>query len=167
MNTTLSFHLDPYLAQWFIHEQGGDNPVHITRGSAESDILELFLTTRPKDKSGLEPDDDGELNVTIALPNFKHKDTRDNNYMPPRALLALKHAIRVRFLVQLYKELFTIKNFDLQKKELIWAFMEAHGIEFTDTNWRAIDKIYLRKRNAEVQRQCREKKSKIHPDFAA
>ena len=38
---TIYLDLEPYLAQWFIHEQGGEHPVTLTRGSAESDILEL------------------------------------------------------------------------------------------------------------------------------
>lgn len=40
---TINIELEPYLAQWFIHENGQEHPVSLRRGSAESDILELFL----------------------------------------------------------------------------------------------------------------------------
>lgn len=33
-------------------------------------------------------------------------------------------------------------------RECIWDFMCTHGIEFTDTNWRSIDKAYYRYRKA-------------------
>lgn len=33
-------------------------------------------------------------------------------------------------------------------RECIWDFMLSHGIEFTDTNWRSIDKAYYRYRKA-------------------
>ena len=41
--------LEPYLAQWFIHEQGGASPVNLIKGSVESKILYTFLTKPPKD----------------------------------------------------------------------------------------------------------------------
>lgn len=33
-------------------------------------------------------------------------------------------------------------------RERIWDFMASHGIEFTDTNWRTIDKAYYRYRKS-------------------
>ena len=44
----LYIHLDDYLAQWFIYEQGGKYPVELTRGSIECNILEQFLISQPK-----------------------------------------------------------------------------------------------------------------------
>jgi hypothetical protein len=42
--------LEPYLAQWLRHENGGKYPIKMKRGSAEADILSLFLKPQPKDK---------------------------------------------------------------------------------------------------------------------
>ena len=45
----LYIELEDYLAQWFRHEQGGTDPVRLTRGSIESGLLEQFLQTPPPD----------------------------------------------------------------------------------------------------------------------
>ena len=50
-NFLLYLKFEPYLVQWFIHEMGGTSPVELPRGSAESDILQLFLTKQPEDMS--------------------------------------------------------------------------------------------------------------------
>lgn len=39
--------LEPYLAQWFVNEMGGE-PVQLPKRSAEADILEYFLKPTPK-----------------------------------------------------------------------------------------------------------------------
>ena len=70
---TIHLDLEPYLAQWFIHEQGGEHPVSLTRGSAESDILELFLTVQPE----AIPTRPAPTDTAIYIPTFKHKDVRD------------------------------------------------------------------------------------------
>ena len=141
---TIHLDLEPYLAQWFIHEQGGEHPVTLTRGSDESDILELFLKPQP---SAI-PARPAPTDTQIFIPTFKHKDVRTYNYLPPRATLALKKTIRTRFVIQLWNDLYKFENIGKRNDELIYAWMEAHGIELNETNWCAISKIYYRKRKS-------------------
>lgn len=48
MKYTIFLSIEPYLAQWLIHESGGEYPIKLKRGSAEADILEFFLQPQPK-----------------------------------------------------------------------------------------------------------------------
>lgn len=151
----LYLELEDYLAQWFIHEQGGTVPVHVTRGSVESGLLELYLQTPPADYV---PDGPGPGKVAVVLPQFKSKDTRDNFYLPPQARAALKACIRNRFDVVLWQSLHRFSSSFKRQDELIYAFMEKHGIENTAKNWDAVAKRYQRKRDYYL-RSVRRKKS--------
>ena len=150
---TIHVELEPYLAQWFIHEQGGEVPVKLTRGSAESDILELFL----QKQLGPVPRKPMPYETPIYIPSFKHKDVRTYNYLPPRAMLALKKTIRTRFVIELWQDLHKFENIGKRNDELFYAWMEAHGIECTETNWCAISKIYYRKRKVYLAQKKRDK----------
>ena len=150
-NYTIHLDLEPYLAQWFIHEQGGEHPITLTRGSIESDILELFLTKQPM----FVPPFAGKEATSVYIPTFKHKDVRTYNYLPPRASLALKKAIRTRFVIALWNDLYKFENIGKRNDELIYAWMEAHGIELNETNWCAISKIYYRKRKVYLAQKNR------------
>ena len=44
--------LDSYLAQWLVHEHGG-TPVVFPKNSYENDVLEVSLSTKPKDTTCL------------------------------------------------------------------------------------------------------------------
>ena len=158
MNIYLS--LDSYLAQWFIHDQGGDNPVRLRRGSIESAFLEQALTKPPADYV---PELQRPGDVSIVLPQFKHIDTRTRFYLPPRGRDALIAIIRQRFDVEMWRELHKWSNFFLRRQDhLIYSFMEAHGIEMTETNFNAIAKRYQRKRDyyLRTKRRQNEKSSK-------
>lgn len=146
MRYTVFLTLEPYLAQWLAHESGGSNPIPVKRGSAEADLLELFLKKQPKD-----PDFRPQLRplpgqVEILLPAFKTKDTRIFNYLPPRGEICLHACIRNRFKVMLWKELHTVGNVIRRTDVAIADWMEAHGIEVDDTNWNTIAKILQRNR---------------------
>ncbi|MCR5314372.1 MAG: hypothetical protein K6E52_00550 [Bacteroidaceae bacterium] len=146
MRHTVFLTLEPYLAQWLIHESGGSNPIPIRRGSAEADLLEHFLQRQPND-----PDYHRQIRplpgqVEIALPFFKGKDTRVYNYLPPRGEVCLHQCIRNRFRVMLWKELHTVKNVIRRTDVTICEWMERHGIEVDDRNWNTIAKILQRSR---------------------
>ena len=138
--------LEPYLAQWLIHECGGEQPIRVKRGSAESDILELWLTKPPKDPSWTPQLTALPGQVEIILPYFSHKNIRCNYYLSPRGEVCLHACIRNRFRVQLWKELHTVGNVIRRNDIAISEWMEKHGIEDNDTNWNTIAKILQRKR---------------------
>lgn len=135
--------LDNYLAQWLINESGGV-PVVFKKHSVENDILYCNLKERPlfgrKDKPG-------EGKLPIALPYFKDRDPRKYCFLSKPARLALTECIRSRFVLELWKDLHKFGNIGKRKQDLIWAWMDAHGIEATETNWNTIAKIYKRKRD--------------------
>lgn len=152
----LYLNLDPYLAQWFINDHGGTIPVKLKRGSVESCIIEQFITLPPSD---YKPMNEGESNVQIEIPCFKSKDTRYNFFLPPKAVELLISCIRNRFDVEMWNELYRFSSYVLKRQdELIYAFMEKHGIELTETNWNAIAKRFQRKRD--IYRRTMKRKSK-------
>lgn len=146
--------LDTYLAQWLNHEHGGGTVV-FPKNSMEYDIIELGLMQPPTFPVGNEP---GEGKVPIGVPYFKNKNVRYNNYLPHKSRRALARCIRSRFVVALWKDLYKFGYIGKRKQDLIWTWMETHGIEATETNWNTISKIYLRKRNVYRESLRRERK---------
>ena len=142
--------LEDYLAQWFIHEHGGEVPVHLIRGSVESKILEVYLTHRPED---LLPDIGGEGKLAIAIPSFRNRPPEVFNYLPKAALNSLLSIIRSRFDVKLWEELHHFGKIGKRQDELIYAWMNKHGIDSTEKNWNAIAKRYQRQRNIYLARE--------------
>ena len=146
MQYTVFLKLDPYLAQWFQHECGGEYPIRLKRGSIEADLLACYLKPQPKDKGYVPQLRPNEGEVEIVLPYFKWKDIRTNNYLPPRAAIVLQECIRTRFRVALWKDLHTVGNVVKRTDVTISAWMKEHGIAFDDKNWNTIAKILQRKR---------------------
>lgn len=158
---TVFLSLEPYLAQWFIHESGGITPVPIKRNSPESDILAANLKPQPKDLDYSPQTDPGENEITIQLPCFKYKDIRTYNYLDSRGKILLKHCIRTRFICQLWRDLMTVRNVTRRTDLSISEWMKDHGIEYNDRNWNAIAKILQRKKA--IYAPLKEKKEKIDP----
>ena len=137
--------LDPYLAQWFVHEQGGTVPVSLMRGSIERAILEQFLQRLPE---GTTPRTARDGGLAIVIPQFKHKPPETYFYLPKRAEELLVSCIRNRFDIDMWTTLNRFVSVFRRMDELIYAFMEKNGIEMTEKNWNAIAKRYQRKRNS-------------------
>lgn len=153
--------LDPYLAQWFVHGLGGVLPVRLPKGSAEAKHLEMFLQKWP---AGLVPPS-GEGMVKIVIPYFRHKPPGVYNYLPQHATAALVSIIRRRFDLELWEGLHHIGAIGKQQKELIYSWMEAHGIECTGTNWDAVAKRYRRCRNHYLNNERSKKAYKSKKSF--
>ena len=136
--------MEPYLAQWLAHKFG-PYPIRFPKGSIENDIIELGLKPLPE---GASPDLPGEGKYPIVLPFFRYKDVRFHNYLPQSAKSELIHNLKVCFAIELWKDLNKFGYIGKQKQDLIWTWMETHGIEDTETNFNAILKIYARKRDA-------------------
>lgn len=150
--------LEPYLAQWFIHEQGGVTPVNLVRGSVESKIMFTFLTKPPKDYYSEEHSD---WAVAINIPTFKQFDVRTYNHLPKHAIVALRKCISNRFVLALWNDLHDFGHIGKEQQELIYAWMENHGIEMNETNWNTIAKIYQRKRRVYLNRKNRKNRSDL------
>lgn len=144
MNYTIFITLEPYLSQWLLPECGGEYPIRFKKNSAESRILELYLTTQPRSAEYVPQIFPEQGQTIIALPNFKRKDTRNNNYLPQRGISALHDCIRNRFNVQLWKDLYTIGNLTKRTDITITNWMIEQGIEDDDRNYNTIAKILQR-----------------------
>ena len=142
--------LEDYLAQWFIHEQGGEVPVHLLRGSIESKALETYLEKLPE---GVEPEVFADDKLPVGIPTFRTRPPETYNYLPPRALALLLNIIRNRFDLQLWEELHHFGKIGRRQDELIYAWMEKHRIDPTEKNWNAIAKRYQRQRNIYLGRE--------------
>lgn len=94
--------LDPYLAQWFVHEQGGNVPVVLMRGSIERNILEQFLQRLPE---GIAPQTCHGGGLPIVIPQFKHKPPKSFFYLPKAAEDLLVSCIRNRFDIDMWTSL--------------------------------------------------------------
>lgn len=140
-----------YLAQWFVNHCGGTNPVQIERGSAESDILELFLSRRKYEI----PDTGEHANLEIIIPWYKSKDIRYYNYLPPYGKKALEKTIYNKFRVQLWNDLNTVDNSGCKITDLIYAWMEKYGIEPDEKNWETIRQMYFRMRQKNYKKSLR------------
>lgn len=121
-------------------------PAKVKRGSAEADILELWLGKPPKDPSWQPQLEPLPGQVELILPYFNTKNIRYNHYLCPRGEACLHACIRNRFRVQLWKDLHTIGNVIRRNDIAISEWMEKHGIEVNDKNWNTIAKILQRKR---------------------
>lgn len=148
--------LEPYLAQWFIHHHGGMSPVQLRRGSSDSDILEVFLTRRPADAV---PERDTSGMVPVIIPSFRFKPAEYYNYLPPAAVDAFVRNVRTQFDVEMWSDLYRFGHIGKRKDHLIYAWMESHGIEATETNWNAIAKRYQRKRKWTIENRRKGKNS--------
>lgn len=153
--------LDTYLRQWFIHDSCGE-PVRLMRASIESKILETFLIEPPHNAV---PDLPRENTVAIVIPMFRHKDSRRHNYLPQKAKDALKETIRNRFDIELFNDLHTFGRIGKRLDGVIYAWMEAHGIEINETNWNAIAKRYQRLRRQYLDRERKQNKKKSRKKF--
>ena len=146
--------IEPYLKQWFIHEHGGEYPVSLVRGSVESCMLKQFIEKRNEE----EATNIDERTLAIYIPTFKDKDPRTYFYLPNRAKVALHKCIKNRFDIQMWQDLHQFSNLSLQIDDIIYAWMEKHGIELTETNWNAIAKRYQRKRRAYIDYNTKKSK---------
>ena len=112
MKYTIFLSIEPYLSQWLIHESGGEYPIKLKRGSAEADILEFFLQPQPKQEGYIPQYRPEEGQMEIVLPCFRAQDIRTYDYLPPKGAVRLRDRIRNRFLVMLWKDLYTHRESD-------------------------------------------------------
>ena len=154
--------LPPYLAQWYanectqIHNRDKDvcpreiyrfpTPVVPVRNSQESDVINMHLAKQPNDKPAPIPAD---ATIAIVIPSFTGKPVEYYNYMPLSGLEHLAETIRYRFKSELFEDIHEARRktpharIDL----LVTAWMEDHCIEYDDTNFNTLLKIYQRRRD--------------------
>lgn len=146
-----------YLAQWFIHRQGGEQPVKLKKGSIEMFLLERAMSLPPKDyiQPAQQP---GE--VAVVLPYSDIADPRSRWYVSPTAKSALVSIIRKDFEIDLWSFLHVFGKISRQQKELILLYMEQRGIRESGTEADTITKIYQRLRKRMLTKESNKKRKK-------
>lgn len=174
-----------YLAQWYAHEMyrlqhfeddvlppymydcdvevRDLEPVRTQRGSAERNIIEVFLTKQPS-SAPAKPSQD--TSICLEIPNFVGKPACTYNYLTPYAQALLERTVRNRLRVELTKYLNKVLfTYQIIRKgaggsitQIIEPFMEQNGIENTESNYESLRQLMYRMWNAERMAQQRKKK---------
>lgn len=156
----LHFQVPEYLAQWLRHEQNS-NPVKLTRGSVEADVLEYYLCRQPTTLPLESVREECRGNLEVFIPSYASKDVRIWNYLPPKSAKVFIDCIHARFVIQLWQEIHKLENVGSSITDLIFAFMERHGIEDDGKSWETLRQIYYRRRNAYRGGSLNKRKLKI------
>lgn len=138
-----------YLTQWLRNQYWNyeTNRVEFPRGSAPRAIMQAFLKSTPVNAEG-EPS--GGL-LPIEVPTFRGLKESTHNYLPPAGATALISACKRMFQKQLWDELHVFFEHDVLISDIIYAFMERHGIEDTEKNWETIRQMYARLRKKSLE----------------
>ena len=143
-------YLEDYIADWFIHLHGGNNPVKLIRNSVESKILEGFIEKRPVDEL---PDNDKEGKVAIQIPTFRNRPPDTYNYLPQHAKIHLINTIKHNFDVQVWWDLHRFGHINKEQKDLVIAWMKKNGIRDGNSSWDTIVKRYQRQRKVYLTKE--------------
>lgn len=138
-----------YLDQWLRHDYW--NPlterVEFERGSNIHSILSTFLRKQPR---GHDQGDVSDL-LPVEVPTFKGMNPAQHNYLGRDGHKAVVSAIKRNFKTLIDKELSVFYKQDISITDIIYAFMEVHGIDKIERNWEAIRQMYYRERDKSLK----------------
>ena len=113
-----------YVADFITHHFG--SPVELDKYSVVSRILKTYLTKLP-DNCAL--DNPTDFNLHIRLPFFKEKDPRTYFYLSPASKKVLAVALENLFEINMWAELLPTLKTKVNTSEVIYAYLERHGID--------------------------------------
>lgn len=133
-----------YLEQWLRHEYWDDvaGRVVFPRGSAPRAVLSAMLRKAP---SRYLPSN-GPAALPVEVPTLKGLNPATFNYLSPSGQAALISACKTLFKASLYSELHVLFDHDVQITDIIYEYMDRHGIDRNERNWETIRQMYLRMR---------------------
>lgn len=138
-----------YLEQWLRHDYW--NPVtgrvEFERGSNIHSILSTFLRKQPP---GYDQGDVSEL-LPVEVPTYKGMNPEQHNYLGREGQKAVVSAIKRNFKTLIDRELSVFYNADVTIIDIIYAFMEMHGIDSTEKNHEAIRQMFKRQRDKNIK----------------
>lgn len=141
-----SVYINPpeYLGQWLRHDFWDDESERVVfpRGSAPRAVLCSLLRKAPRD---FHPGDTSGQ-IPVEVPTFKGINPATFNYLSPTGQTALISACKKLFQSTLSNELHELFNHDVQITDIIYEFMDRHGIDRTERNWETIRQMYSRMR---------------------
>lgn len=141
-----------YLDQWLRSEYWDEETRRIVfpRGSAPRAVLQSVLRKTPSD---YKPGDVSGL-LPVAVPTFKRINPSNFNYLTADGEAALVSACKSLFKSVLYEDLGELFLYDIQITDIIYNFLDKHGIERTEKNWDTVRQMYLRMRKKARRSQC-------------
>ena len=147
--------LPEYLDQWLRHEYWNPetNRVEFPRGSAPRAILQSCLTKTPP---GAMSHFRGAGEIPIEVPTFKGLNPRVYCYLPDRGRKALVSCLKKFFSATVWRELHPLLSHDIQITDVVYAFLDRHGIEPTPRNWETVRQMYYRMRKKTANNEVKE-----------
>ncbi len=138
-----------YLDQWLRHDYWNPTTqrVEFERGSNIHSILSTFLRKEPR---GFEQGDVSGL-LPIEVPTFKGMNPDQHNFLGHAGKKALISAIKRNFKTLIDRELSVFNNQDVTIIDIIYAFMEMHGIDNNAKNHEAIRQMFKRQRDKNIK----------------
>lgn len=138
-----------YLGQWLRHEFWNPDTgrVEFPRGSAPRAVLQSLLSKCPRTDLS-HPDRSGE--IPVEVPTFKGINPHLYNHLADAGKKALVSTVKRMFQNMMWQELYPLFTHNVQITDVIYAFMDRHGIDRTEKNWETIRQMYhrMRKRSA-------------------
>lgn len=141
---TVYLKVPDYLHQWCVNEfwNPESRRVEFPRGSAPRAILHSLLSRARNidlhaDNSGLLP---------IEVPTFKGINPKCYNHLSDVGKKALVSCLKKYFAAMMWQELHPLLSHDIQITDVIYAFLDRHGIEPTPQNWETVRQMYYRMR---------------------
>ncbi len=137
--------LPQYLDQWLRSEYWNPDTrrVEFPRGSAPRAILQSCLTKIP---SGALTHIPSKGEIPIEVPTFRGINPRVFCHLPDRGRKALVSCLKKYFAAVVWQELHPLLSHDVQITDVVYAFLDRHGIEPTPQNWETVRQMYYRMR---------------------
>lgn len=140
-----------YLDQWLRHDFWDEESRRVVfpRGSAPRAVLQSLLRKPPR---GYLETPDAAL-LPVEVPSFKGINAATFNYLSDSGRAALLSACKKLFQATLFNELHELFYHDVQITDILYDFMDRHGIDQTEKNWETIRQMYSRlRKKSQAQR---------------
>lgn len=130
----------PEYLKEYLEKHFGD-PIKLPKDSPESILMKRFLQ---KKSEAPEPDLGEGCNVRVIIPWSKEKDPRIYQYLSPKAKKSLITSFDQIFITNLWSDLMPLINPRCTLTDLIYAWMEQHGI--SEEHWDTVKQRFYRLR---------------------
>ena len=141
--TCFYIYLEPYLRQWLINQNGGNEPLDFKKGSIEREFIIQNTKRKGKDEK---PDLPQKELTAVVIHNTRGRNNYTYNRFPQRAKEELKAMLKRRFDWKMMMDILSVKNHGKLLSEMIYEWMENNGIEQDERNYNAIVKRFQRRR---------------------
>lgn len=137
-----------YLEQWLRHEFWDEETsrVSLPRGSSAHEVLKSSLQRTPKGYSSSEE----EGSLPVSVPSIKGIDPAKFCFVSESGKVAVVSACKNLFRVNFINELKSLFVLDVPITEVVYNYMDRHGIERTEQNWEAIRQMFYRQRKKDL-----------------